>query len=251
MSGFIYLCLFLGDTMLLTNIDQYHRDRLSLLASDMGVNYHKQLQYGSKPLENEINLYTTSDLLPKIKNQVIDHYFALSAITLKELSYKYHFEENARYDRLMSAHESLIHKILNQTHKIHFIRQLLIGGTHCDIYIPRIHLCIEPSSIRYFSQPARAKAEAIADYERHCMNGLFTWRTEDYKRSNKDLGLILDNLALTMPRLTSSEVTENFYSMAVRTLPRFITYGSFCHLMKTSPPFPYTKDYLELFLDRT
>lgn len=207
------------------------RDDLKLFAQNLKPYTSRKRSLSLEQVRNEVLLYSQDSLLQSKRDIVINYYWSLSIETLTHISSRYNLEKNIKFDGLISGHESLILKLLNNTHNLPCIQQLLIGGSHSDFYIPKFHLSIEPSSERYFSTSERHRAEAISEFERAKMSKLVTWRTEDYKRTSRDLKSIIKDFEITRPPLNPSEIKQNMFVMAVHTLPRFIPYKNFLYLM--------------------
>jgi hypothetical protein len=178
-------------------------------------------------LDNQFFLYSQDGLLPSKPNLVIRYYMALSMVTLNEVSERYRDKPNSKYHNLMSGHESLVSKILTNEYQLPHIRQLLIGSSHSDFYIPKYHLSIEPSSDRYFATPARSRAEEQSEFQRRAMNELVTLRTENYKATGKILKSVIEDYERRNLIAPLAKIKMNMYSMAIHTLPRFIPYKAF------------------------
>lgn len=188
-----------------------------------------------KALDKNISSYVNSELVFNHQKLFIDMYLALSVATLENHSSVFHGDNDLAFDRVMSGHESLIHNILNDNYGLRPIRQLLIGKGHADLYIPQLHFCIEPSSNKYQSSARRANTERNTDWWRVTrMNNLFTWWTEDYRRTKIDVESTMKNLALTYKRQTDEEVSTNFYIMGVHTVPFFVPYNEFVSILKSN-----------------
>lgn len=197
--------------------------------------YYQKVQYFSSKLKNvvlddQISKYTEDGLLLSKPNTVIRYYFALSMVTLHELSISCKNKNNSKYDNLMSGHEALVAKILTNEFKLPHVRQLLIGSSHSDFYVPMYHLSIEPSSDRYYSTSARARAEEQSEYQRKLMNQLVTLRIENYRSTSKDLRMVMENYSLR-PSLSLSVVKKNIFRMAMQTLPRFVPYKALIQMV--------------------
>jgi hypothetical protein len=181
---------------------------------------------GGAVLDEQFSKYSQDGLLLSKPNTVIKYYWALSMVTLNDLSLTCK-ESDTKYDNIMSGHESLVSKILMNDYKLPFMRQLLIGSSHSDFYIPKYHLSIEPSSDRYFSTPARSRAEVQSEHQRKQMNNLVTLRIENYKTTGKTLKYVINDYERRNPNIPISQIKMNMYSMAIQTLPRFIPYKAF------------------------
>lgn len=197
--------------------------------------YYQKIQCYSTKLQNvvmdeQFSKYKDDGLLMSKPNTVIRYYLALSMATLHELSLSCKNKNNSKYDNLMSGHEALVAKILTNEFKLPFVRQLLIGSSHSDFYVPMYHLSIEPSRDRYYSTSARARAEEQSEYQRKLMNELVTLRIENYRSTSKDLRLVIGNYGLRPP-LSLLNVKNNIFRMAMHTLPRFIPYKALIQMV--------------------
>lgn len=182
-------------------------------------------------LDNQFYHYSQDGFLTSKSNLVIRYYMALSIVTLNEVSERYKDKPSSKYHNLMSGHESLVSKILTNEYQLPHIRQLLIGSSHSDFYIPKYHLSIEPSSDRYFATPARSRAEDQSEYQRKAMNELVTLRTENYKATGKILKSVIDDYERRNFIAPLTKIKINMYSMAIHTLPRFIPYKAFVWML--------------------
>ena len=188
-------------------------------------------------LNEQFHKYQGDTLLPSKPNTVIRYYLALSMVTLNELSLNNKNNSKSKYDNLMSGHEALVSKILINDFQLPFVRQLLIGSSHSDFYIPKYHLSIEPSSDRYFSTSARVRAEVQSEYQRKLMNDLVTLRTESYSSTSKDLRLVMNSYRLS-PALSFLTIKNNLFVMAMQTLPRFIPHKEMSLLIESEVDSP-------------
>ena len=180
-------------------------------------------------INTELFNYQESCLLQGRRMDVLSYYLALSIETLRDGSNNFKNNEDVKYDRTISGQEELVRRFLGQNYPNSYVRQLLIGRSHSDFYIPRIHICIEPSSERYFATSRRSKSEDCADRERAEMNHLHCLRIESYK--GKDLLSIMQGLFLERGTADPAIIQKNMYSMAIHTLPHFIPYKKLISLM--------------------
>lgn len=208
------------------------RDDLKFFCQKVRPYSSKKRSLSLEQVRDETLLYTQDSLLMSKPNLVINYYWALSLETLINLSSRVGRDQNSKFDGLISGHESLILKLLNNVHNVPSIQQLLIGGSHSDFYVPKFHFSIEPSSERYFSTSERHRAEELSEFERVKMNKLITWRTEDYKNTRGFLDAIIKNFEITMPTLSLLQLKQNMFTLAVHSLPRFIPYEHFIYLIE-------------------
>jgi hypothetical protein len=181
-------------------------------------------------INTELFNYQESCLLQSRQMDVLNYYLALSIETLRDGSNNFKNNKDVKYDRAISGQEELVRRFLDQNYSHFYVRQLLIGGSHSDFYIPRIHIGIEPSSERFFATSRRSKSEDSTDRERAEMNHLYNLRIESYK--GKDLLSIMQGLLLERGTSDSAIIQKNMYSMAIRTLPLFIPYKKLISLME-------------------
>lgn len=221
--------------MLLHDLEESRRSLVLSLVPHVHQYSAKRSRRGLPPIDREIQHYEGDPIFHAYKAKVINYYLALSVATLRVVSDEQHMDSNFKYDRCMSAHEAFICKKLVEEYGSPVVRQLLIGSSHADIYIPALHFCIEPSSERYFATPARSRAESKVDLERFRMNKLRVWHTEDYYRTTKNLDGLIWSLINERPPRSPKEIQENYFIMACHTIPRFIPYSAFCSLLKNSP----------------
>jgi hypothetical protein len=180
----------------------------------------------------EFARYQRCSLLQGRQNEVINYYLALSVETLRYTSRAFHSDECIKFDRSISGQEDLVFKLVDKTIQIPCVRQLLIGGKNSDLYLPSIHICLEPASDRYNSLSKRSRADDHTDKERWFMNDLHSIRIEDYK--GKQLYYVIEELRRTRS-FAPLNIQSNMFVMAIRTLPRFIPYNQFLLLMGEMP----------------
>lgn len=221
--------------MLIQGLERSQRDRVIALSKIMNGYAEKRKTSKKSPLENEISFYDSSKLLRLNKSKIIDYYFALSVATLRLLSDRCHSDTNPKYDRCISSHETVIGQVLNKEYGLPVVRQLLIGGSHSDFYLPDLHVCIEPSSERYFSKSSRVRSEDITAKTRYLMNDLQVIPMENYYRTSKTLKIIIEGLKRERPRQDTLGIQNNLFTMACSTLPRFISCKDLSLLVMNNP----------------
>lgn len=193
--------------------------------------YVSKIKYKGTSIEDEIDLYVHDSSLRRQMDAVIDHYLALSLACFGSMSSTYHFESDPKFDRSMSGHEHIIYQEVTKTHKVKCIRQLLIGDSHADMYLPAFHICIEPSSASYFSRSKRSRAEELADYKRKRINDLYSFRIEKFDSTRQDIRKLIDWLKLDRGVTDLEYANDNFFKLACHSLPYFISHGEFISLL--------------------
>ncbi len=190
-----------------------------------------KIKYKGTSIEAEIDQYMHDCYLRQHMDTVINHYLALSLACFGSMSNTYHFEKDPRFDRSISGHEHIIYQEITRTHQVKCIRQLLIGDSHADMYLPAFHICIEPSSAKYFSRSKRSRAEELADYKRKRINDLHSFRIEKFETTRQDIRKLIDWMKLNKGVTDLDYANDNFFLMACHSLPNFIPYRDFLALI--------------------
>ncbi len=188
-------------------------------------------------LDTQHNDYLKCGLLASKPSAVIHYYMALSLVTLREVSDLYSKNINSKYNNLMSGHESLVSKILTNDYQLPHIKQLLIGASHSDFYIPKYHLSIEPSSDRYFATSARSRIEEQSEYQRKLMNDLVTLRIENYRSTGRIIKTVIEDYERRKLNACFAQIKANIFSIAIQTLPRFVPYKAFVWMINENEKF--------------
>lgn len=163
--------------------------------------------------------YFECSLLQSRREMVIDYWLAFSVEKLKCDSNHFHFNYNTKFNRSISGQEDLVAYSIKRNMNLRYWRQLLIGGKHADLYIPEIHICLEPASPRHNSNAKRSRISEYADNDRIKMNDLQSVDIETYNA--RFFYPLMDGLC--RERLLSKErQLDNLFKIAMQTLPRFI-----------------------------
>ena len=192
--------------------------------------FAKQIDVKGYSVDKEISLFTADESFKLKKNQINNMYIALSVVALQSTSLSIRYNDEDKFERLMSGQEIIVHKELQHTHKIKGIRQMLIGNKHVDFYLPAFHICLEPSDPKHNARARRASMEEYSDRYNKAMNNLFSIRLENYTTTRQDLGRYMEWLKANRKQ-TEETINENLYAIACNTIPYFITHKQFSSLL--------------------
>jgi hypothetical protein len=218
--------------MLINSLEKSQQDSIRRLIPMVEPYAERVKKTKNSPVTWNEARYDELESISSNKSMILNCYYALSVATLRNLSNKYHSDHDPSFDRCISSHEYLIREKLLHEHGLQSMRQLLIGNTHADIYVPALHLCIEPSSEKYFSRSRRSKAEDESDRERMREFNLPTWRTENYGRTAQQLRSMVLHFTGKNQSGSIEQIQNNLYSMAWYTLNRFMPYESLKNITK-------------------